>query len=231
MKIKYNPEDQRFDVPAGTYLVRFEGTRDKPPIKDSKYGGSDEPRMGWRFKVLGPPGNQQVGKVIEQETGTYPSPKSKLVYLLNLMLGGSLQPGQEVDVEGLAGRTYQLVWAVNPASEKGNPHVAALVAAEVPAEGRAGADNGRQAATSVSIMTPAQDIPPPLHQPMTPAMVGDLFWVVREPGEDPAKMHRTSLQEFIRDRRKDPKTVKVCPLGTTVWKTAAELGFADGVPF
>lgn len=125
--IDYNPQERTADdVPSGTYEVEFVGTIDKPPFTEgrfSKPGRPPEPRLGWHFKILS---GHLAGKIIEQGTGTYPAPKSKLVYVLNLMLGGTLQPGQ-VNIAALKGRRYHLMWSRNPDSEKGLNHVAGLM--------------------------------------------------------------------------------------------------------
>jgi hypothetical protein len=67
-EIYYDPDgDSQFDVPAGQYLVRFEGCFDKGPFKEGPNAG--EPRWGCRFKVLEGP---HAGKTIEQDINTKP---------------------------------------------------------------------------------------------------------------------------------------------------------------
>lgn len=165
------PPDQRIgdEVPAGVYEVEFVGTVDKEPFKDSRFakpGKAPEPRLGWHFKILSGP---QAGKVIEQGTGTYPSAKSKLIYLLSLMVPG-LQAGRAVNTDTLVGRRYWLTWGVNPSSDTGGLHVAALM--PPPAAG---------AAPPAPPYAGRQPAPPPPPPPSAPRAQADpaeawVFW-------------------------------------------------------
>ncbi len=124
--IVYDP--LKFVVPAGTYTVRFLGTKDREPFSQPRRDGkplSNEPRLSWQFQVLGPPG-ESIGKIIDQGTGTNPGKKSKLLYVLNLFLGRMPEPYEQFDPAKYVGKVYELVWGANPASDEGGLHIAFL---------------------------------------------------------------------------------------------------------
>jgi hypothetical protein len=211
--IYYDPTSE-FDVPAGTYTVRFEGLVDKPPFENSRYareGEEPEPRWGWQFRVLG---GEHDGKLIEQDTGRKTTRRAKVTQLLSWLMGGNLQPKTTVRVSDLVGRTYTLILAPNPNSEKGNNHIAHLepVAAD-----------GNGAATAQAPPPP----PPPLKKPPASASAGGgRFWVVID-GQTVEKT-RDAIEEWLREDQLDPAEVQVCPVGKgTTWGAANEHGFVD----
>jgi hypothetical protein len=217
--IHFDPASE-FDVPAGTYSVRFEGLVDKEPFENSRYarpGEPPEPRWGWRFRVLG---GEQDGKVIEEVTGRKATRKARLTQLLSWLMGGNLQPGTDVRVEDLVGRTYRLVWAPNPNSEKGNNHIAHLEPAAAGGNGAAAAD--------------APPPPPRAKRPATPAASeGAEFWVDVGEGRPPVKKSRSAVEEMIREGGLDADALQVQEVGkpATGWMRASECGFEGPIPF
>jgi hypothetical protein len=210
--IHYDPTESDFDVPAGTYAVRFEGVVDKKPFENSAYtkpGQPPEPRWGWRFLVLE---GDQKGKTIEQETGRKATKKSKLAYLLNLLLAGDLKAGQNVEVEALIGRTYRLTWAVNPDSPKGNCHVSHLLPLAAPTA------NGSAPGPAPG-PTPADSDTPPTQT----------FWV--EVDGEVVKRDRAAVADLLESTQRSAATLMLCPVGSKTWALASDLGFADPVPF
>jgi hypothetical protein len=199
--------EPKFDaVPAGTYEVQLVAVEDRKPFEGGKYGGGSEPRLGWRFKVLSGP---HQDKVIEQGTGTtLGGPKSRLTQLLTMMLGRKLAKGERVDGDALIGRRWQLVWAVNPESEKEYCHVVALTA------------------------LPNGEAPPLPPRSLTPNDTGGgLFWVIVGEGQPPTSLNRAGVETLIKERNLDPRFLKVCPVGKQDWGTAEAHGFADITPF
>jgi hypothetical protein len=201
--IDYDPNKQTAgdDVPAGSYEVEFIGTVDRPAFTDARFqqpGKSPEPRLGWQFKILS---GAFAGKVIEQGTGTYPSPKSKLVYVLGLMQGGAC-PAGKTDTGALIGRRYWLTWARNDKSEKGRNHIAAL-------------------------MQPPAGSPPPPQPPPPPRPKDDPeFWIPSENGVRNAKA--SEIRALIREG-KGPS--QVCPLdGAGGWQPPAKFGLTGDAP-
>jgi hypothetical protein len=205
--IHYDPTSE-FDVPAGTYTVRFEGLVDKEPFENSRYakpGEAPEARWGWRFRILG---SEQDGKLIEQDTGRKATRKAKLTQLLSWLMGGNLQPGTDVRVEDLVGRTYRLIWAANPNSEKGNNHVHHL-------EPVAGTGTGT---------APTEAPPPP-----PPATAGDRFWVLVD-GKVVQK-DRAAIAATIQEEQLPPASLMLRPAGSSQWVPASTLGFAEPIPY
>jgi hypothetical protein len=214
VKIRYEQEQSKYDVPAGTYIIEFRGTRDKPPFKESKFGNSDEPRLGWEFVIVGPPTCGYLGKIIEQATGTYPSAKSGLVRLINLLMGGTFQPGMEIDTQQFIGRQYQVLWAINPASESGNLHISSLMAV----------------GTTPAPQAPAG--PPPRKPAVAPAAITvRKFWVIKKAGTDAVEMDDLALQTWIGEEKMEPSAISCVPVGESEWKTAADYGFQGTIPY
>lgn len=224
--ITYNPTDNKYDVAAGTYTVRFRGTVDKPPFQNARGGKapSNEPRLGWQFEVIGPPGSTELGKVIEQSTGSTPSKKSKLVYVLNLFLApAGLQPGQQFDPQHYVGRTFEVVWGPNPDSDSGGLHIAFLRATGAPAPQAPRPPSAPPAAPTPPKAPPSAPpapfaAPPPLKK----------WWLSTPNG--PEQIEEMELRSKMGMERLDPKDVMVCPLDGSEWVTAASVGLS-GIPF
>jgi hypothetical protein len=123
-RLVYNPGESDYDVPAGTYRTRFEGCRDVDTSKFTSKFGRDDPRIEWRFRVMGGPFQS---KLITWMTGTNPaSPKSNAYKMLRWLLGHMPSPGEGLDPAEYVGRYYEVEWEVNPESEKGYLHIARL---------------------------------------------------------------------------------------------------------
>ena len=131
--IKYIPSADK--VESGTYSVQFLGTVDKDPFPSknpAKY--PPEPSLGWQFKIIGPAGSSELGKVIEHRTGTRTYAGAGIVKLLNEMLAsvGGLKPDQQIDTDLLKGKIYQLEWTPNPYSTQGYQHIGRIVEGTTP---------------------------------------------------------------------------------------------------
>lgn len=248
--ITYNPGESKFDVPPGTYLTRFIGCVDKEPFQDSRFakpGRPPEPRLGWQFEVVTP--GASLGKIIEQNTGTFPSSKSGLVRLLNMLLAnqGGLQPGQSVDPQSFVGHVYQIQWLPNPSSEKGNPYIAGLMemgadasTTPPPRTVTAPVVPGQPAPApqpaGLDPRLPVQSPPPPARPrsaPPRPAAPPKRYFVDDpEAGEgDMHPMTREQVQTWIDGNKALAKNVMVCEEGSQAWTQADILGFRDCNPF
>ncbi len=238
--ITYDPS--QYDVPVGVHIARFTTLRDKEPFAEPKFakaGQTPEPRYGWQFTVIGPPGNPSIGKIIEQDTGTYPSARSGLVRLLNMLLAasGGLQPGQSVDPDVFLGKTYQISWQQNPKSEKGNPWISALMevnAATATAPAAMAAPPPTTPSTAAApVQAPAS--PPPRPPGKKPAPIGQnqrRYWFIDPNDADTAEpliMRHGDLQAWINEKMLNAADVQVCVEGSQTWTSADAFGFTDAV--
>jgi hypothetical protein len=250
--------DSKFDVEPGEYLARFIELKDKDPFENSKFGNGNEPRYGWQFEIVGPPGTPMMGKIIEQNTGTNPTKRSGLIRLLDMMIPGGIQPKQTVNPPDFIGRLYRINWKVNPDSDKGNCHIAFL--AEVGAGAsttppprtvtnphappvQAAPPQSNSAAPLIPPGTlPVPPAPPPRRgaqqapRPAAPPaqQQQQRYFIVHEKlngGEKPALLTGQEVQAFLDTHHMPPESLEVCAEGAQEWKTAADFGFKDSVPY
>ncbi len=231
-------DSNQFDVPAGKYIGRLTEVVDKEPYQgESKYGpNSNEPRLGWRWEVIGPPGSPALGKVIEQGTGTHASKKSGLVRLLTFLLGRMPHEGERIDPASFIGKDYTITWAVNPRSDVGNCHVAYLEAVtpagagpssppHTPAPTGMAAPPAPNAGQRVPVPTP----PPP---PASPPSVAPTFWVHMPDGRT-VEMSRATVQMHLDTGDKPAEEVQLMDQSrmTDGWRKASDFGFKKTIPF
>lgn len=212
--MKYDPSQNRFDVPAGMYEVEFVEVQEKEFQASGRYGKTGmEPKYLWKFKVLS---GEQKDKVIEQVTGTALVSKSKLLGIVTMLVGRQLQQGEEIDPRGWIGRRFNLSWSVNPDSEQGRCHVSSLT----PLAG-----------------APAQAAPPPNGPPPRPVKaptqppLADLWWIDAYNNDKPVTWTLKALQEHLDAKNLNPDEVLICKVGTTEWVTASQAGVNQEIPF
>jgi hypothetical protein len=215
-KLTYTPNDTRYDVPPGTYVVKFLRAKDRPPFdgvsRFSKQPSTD-PRLEWEFEVLEGP---QKGQIIGWTTGSAPrGPKSNCWKMVRWLLGRAPNPAEEVDTDQYVGRLFRVVWEVNPESEAGNCHIAHMEPAQA-AAGAHAAPNG-----------PRRQGPPP--RPAAPAAPAPSRFYVADRGEQ--LWTREEVQALLEQTQKHPRDLEVVPEGGSEWKAAAEFGFTDPLPF
>lgn len=236
----YDPE--KFQVPAGNYVARLKEIKEKPPFEGpSKFGKNDnEPRYGWQFEVLtspGDPSNANVGKILEQGTGTYLSPRSGLVRLLTMLMGRAPMAKEQIDLDSFVGRSYQVLWAVNPKSDSGNLYIASLM--EVGKSPMAnssppGANPTPAAPPSASAQRAPTPTPPPRNsspaQAAPPAKLPPepSFWVQIGDSE-PVLLPKADAQAAVNVASEPVVMMPEDQSGG--WKDAAEMGFKSEIRF
>lgn len=269
--------DSKYDVEPGEYLAVFREQKDKDPFENSKFGGGNEPRYGWQFEIVGPPGSPMLGRIIEQNTGTNPTKRSGLIRLLDMMVPGGIQPKQSVDPASFVGRLYRINWKVNPDSDKGNCYIAFL--AEVGADAATTPPPRTIIPQGVPASPPVRPIPPPSQaapparqgQLVTPTPMGPVtrplvpegtlpvppappprrgaqaaprpaappaqqqrYYVIHAKfngGREPALLTGQELQAFLDEHHMPPGSLEVCAEGADEYKTAADYGFKDSIPY
>jgi hypothetical protein len=215
-KMVYGESTTMIEVPAGRYVARFLGTEPREPIRDSRYGNENAPRMGWLWEVTEGP---MRGKKISQESGVRASLKSTAARMVHGLSGGAAVLGAAVNTDDWVGRLYVVKVAPNPNSDKGNLHVADVEPFQ-PAPAAAPAGNSRVSGG-----------PPPRRRvaPATPPEQS--YWVAKSDGADEVKMTFRELQEWVASEHKDPKEVPAIREGEAEWRTAADYDVADTIPW
>jgi hypothetical protein len=197
----------------GRHACRFVGVEGREPLEGGKFGASDKPapRMAWVFEVTDGPFK---GERFAAETGTVASAKSNCFRILSGLAGGRFELGQKLNVSQFVGKVYLVKVDVNPNSDKQRMHVADL---EPAADGAA---------------APAPSAPP-APPPRPPARARTFHVVVARDGEEEKqeKMTEQQLQAWIAAGHHRPAAVPVWLEGETSWKTAADFGFQDAVPY
>ena len=230
--ITYDPT--AFDVPAGTYVGRLNEVLDKPPFEASKFGPSVEPRLAWRFEVVGPPGCPAMGKTIEQGTGTKPTPKSGLVRFLTLLLGRMPTKGERIDPASFVGREYQIMWTVNPKSEQGNLYINSMMPMTAGQPSGTPPPMPAPPGTAAGQRQPVPTPPPPPPPPAPPAAnttVAPIYWIHMPDGKT-VEASQATVQGHLDMGQEDENTLKLmdqAQMGLG-WKAAAFFGFKKRTP-
>jgi len=231
-------------VPPGWYVAQFVGTEDREPVKDTKFGKSNEPRLAWLFDVAE---GEHQGQRIEQESGVTASSKSHCAKMLVGLHGRPLSAGEQVTVAQFVGKLYRVKVAPNPNSDKGNLYVADIEpqpqsdgapvrpADQHPPGPPAAPPPPRRPAASASAPPTAPVAPPPPRRPAAPPeppwSPNRRYWVASGDGAEPRLTDGPDLQTYIANTKLDPAAVFVCPEGQTEYRPASELGFRDAVPW
>lgn len=203
------------EIPAGRYVARFAGTEEREAFKDSKFGASDAPRMGWLFEVVE---GVEKGKKISQESGTAAVPRSTAARMLAGLLGRQVTIGESVDTDTLIGRVYSVKVAVNPDSDKGNLYIADLE----PQQGAAPTSHAPAPAANGAPKPPARKSAAPQSK---------RFWFAPSDAAEPTLMTFNEAQKAIVDGSLNPALVEVCPEGESEYRPAVQFGFKDTIPF
>lgn len=110
--------DSKFDVPPGMYRARLEDVKEMPPSAANPDWG---PSLVWEFEVLE---GEHTGKRPSCFTPVTASTANGLGRLLQTMLGRKIQPGEDVDVEGMIGQEFQITVSPNKAGTKNRVNAA-----------------------------------------------------------------------------------------------------------
>jgi hypothetical protein len=229
-KFNYQPSDSKYDVPQGTYLVKFVALRDRHFDQPSKFGG-DGPRHEWEFEVLEGP---QRGKVVAKTTGTDPtSPKSGCFKMLKGLLGRPPDPGEHIDTDAYVGRLYEVEWEPNPDSPQKNLSIMGLRPHRGAAPQPPPAGQPAPAVSNGTTAPPPRQGPPPRKAQAAAPPPARRFYVytTQDDSGDPVTMDEKELQDYVHTSQRAPGTVTVCAVGEDEWKTALDYGVKDQIPF
>ncbi len=214
-----SPAD-KFGVPAGSYVARFEGTEEVKPFSGpSKFGGQDQgPRMAWRFRVLEPATHR--GKLFTQFSSEYsPSPRSNFMKVLSGLLGRLPAEDEEVNTDALVGRSYRVEVGVNPISDVGNLHIAYMAPAGTPPPAAA-------KTPAPPVPTADEDAPPP---PPPPPPLAAWYWLLLPDGSSVKKQVAEVIALFNNGTLETGAPCLQLPSKQGGWRSAEALGL--GLPF
>jgi hypothetical protein len=198
-------------VPVGAWPARLINVKPMPPSEAHPDWGAS---YVWEFEVTSGP---HRGKRCSCFTKQNVTPLNNLGRLLVDLLGRALREGEDFELESFVGREYTIKVGPNKAGDKTRVNgVFPLQAAAPPAP----AANGAPAAGPPPRRPPAPAVPP---EPS--------YWVAKSDGADPVKMTHAELQEWVTAERKDPKEVEVAREGEDEWKSAADFGITDTLPW
>lgn len=112
MLLKAIEQASKFDVPVGTYKAKLVGYKEMPP---SQQFPDSKPSWAWEFEVVD---GEHAGKITSRFTPQTLTTGNGLGKMLREMLGRQIVGGENVDVEKLIGKTYQVTVGFNKTGTK-----------------------------------------------------------------------------------------------------------------
>jgi hypothetical protein len=208
--------ESKFGAPVGVYVGVFLGLvpmRDDGKPRLGKDGRPMPPGTEWQWRITE---GEQNGQIVSRITAAAPTPNNSCGQMMDGLVGRVVTCDEDVNTDAYIGQPYTIVIGAN----KDNPNktqVQQIFRVPPPAAPVGG--------------TPATTAAAPPPPPPPPSKATREFWVQKEDGKPPVIMDEHGLQHWLIDETKDPRTLRVCLAGTPDWKTAAECGFTDKMPF
>lgn len=197
-------------VPVGAWPARLIDVKEMEPTEAHPDWGAS---YVWEFEVQSGP---HRGKRCSCWTKQNATPLNNLGRLLVDLLGRPLREGDDFELRDFIGREYTIKVGPNKAGDK--TRVNGVFPLQTPPAAAAPAPNG-----------PVPTGPPPRKPKAAPAELR--YWVAKSDSADAVLMGHRELQEWLAAEHKDPKEVEVALDGTAEYKSAADFGFTDEVPW
>lgn len=222
----FKMQESKFGAPKGIYIGKFLGIQPMKNDGKPRLGKDGKPMpdgVEWQFEISE---GDYAGKIVGRITSAMPTTKNSCGTLLMGLCGKALTANDEIDANDYVGHIYQIV--VGPSRD--NPEKTQVT--EIFRKGQAPAKTPSSSATPPP-PNRSTAAPPPPRKVAPPAPRADQrsFWVEQLPGIDPVQMDEAFLQDWLIENQKKPAEVPVCQVGTQEWKTAADFGFSDEIPF
>jgi hypothetical protein len=223
--MKMRMGESKFGAPVGTYLGRFLGVKvmkDDGKPRLGRDGKPMPPGMEWQWEVTDDPDHDgaYVGQIVGRITSQEPTAGNACGRLLGGIVDRCIKTAEEIDPDEFAGQLYRVT--VGPQMDNKEKtqviQVTRIKTGAHPAPPSGSAPPRPGAAPKPPPPRPAAQQPPP-H-----------YWV--EAGEaEPVLMSRHEAEHWLEQQKISPATVTACQEGTDAWKTLADYGFKDSIPF
>jgi hypothetical protein len=112
MLLKAIEQMSKFDVPVGSYRAKLVGYKEMPP---SQQFPDSKPSWAWEFEVAE---GEHAGKITSRFTPQTLTTGNGLGKMLGEMLGRKIIGGEDIDVQKLIGKTYQITVGFNKTGTK-----------------------------------------------------------------------------------------------------------------
>jgi hypothetical protein len=209
-----------WNAPKDVYRAAFVGTRPRddngtPTI--GRNGQPMEPGIVWEFRITEGP---FTGRILSRITGTSPTTGNICGKLLAGLIGRTFTVGEKIDIDAFVNKEYRAVVGQHST----DPERTQLVQIMPLAAGTSATPSPLPSTPAPASASPPTSAPPPRT---------DLaeYWVVQIEGQDGVRMTAAALQEWIGREKRKPDTVPVCRTDSTTWRTAADFGFTEKVPY